>query len=66
MSLRDHTQTGDNAESRDVLLRKNLDAVQGGIVVTLGDILKFALFFIICFLISLLASRWLLGYFGPA
>ena len=66
MTLRNCTQTEDNVESRNVLLRSNSDAVRRTIVVTLGDILKFALFFIICFLISIAAIEWLLSYFGPA
>ena len=66
MPLRDSTPTGNDVESRQVLLRKKSDAFQGDIVVTTGDILKFALFFAICFLISLLVVGWLLGSFGPA
>ncbi len=52
--------------SRQVYLRqKKSDAPQGTIVVTLGDIVKFALFFIICFLISIAATERLVS-FGPA
>ncbi len=56
-------RTDDNVGSPNLLLTKNSDAAQGTIVVTLGDILKFALFFIIFFLISILATGWILGYF---
>jgi hypothetical protein len=65
MSLR-NCQTEDDVEARNVLQRNTPDAVQGNFVVTLGDILKFALFFIICFLIAIAAADWLLAYFGPA
>jgi hypothetical protein len=36
------------------------------IVVTTPDILKFALFLTLCFLISLAIIDWLLAFFGPA
>jgi len=63
MRLRSRTLTADNVESRTLLLKEDSGKFQGGIVVTLGDILKFALFFFICFLISLLVGGWLLGFF---
>jgi hypothetical protein len=62
MSLRSRTLTADDLESRDVLLQTEPEKGQGRIVVTLGDILKFVLFFFACFLISFLVSGWLLGF----
>jgi hypothetical protein len=63
MRLRSRTPTADDVESHEVLMQKESDKFQGGLVVTLGDILKFSLFFFICVLISLLVGGWLLGYF---
>lgn len=62
MSSRSRTSTADDVESHNVLLPTEPEKVQGRIVVTLGDILKFALFFFVCFLISFLAGGWLLGF----
>lgn len=66
-------QTEINFVSPNVLLTRNSDGAQGDIVVTLGGIFKFALFFIICLLISILitgisimATGWVLGDFGLA
>lgn len=66
-------QTEINLVSPNVLLTRNSDGAQGDIVVTLGGIFKFALFFIICLLISILvtgisimATGWVLGDFGLA
>lgn len=66
-------QTEINFVSPNVLLTRNSDDAQGDIVVTLGGIFKFALFFIICLLISILvtgisimATGWVLGDFGLA
>ncbi len=60
-----------NFKSPNLLLAKNSDGAQGTTVVTLGGILKFALFFIICLLISILATTnsvmaagWVLGNLG--
>jgi hypothetical protein len=64
-------QTQINFESPKLLLTKNSDGAQGAIVVTLGGILKFALFFIICLLfsilvtgISIMVTGWVLGDLG--
>ena len=57
-------QTEDNVESPNLLMTKKSNAARGTIVVTLGDILKFALFFIICFPISIAATESLLSYCG--
>lgn len=66
-------QTEINFVSPNVLLTRNSDGAQGDIVVTLRGILKFALFIIICLLISILvtgisimATGWVLGDFGLA
>lgn len=66
-------QTEINFVSPNVLLTRNSDGAQGDIVVTLGGIFKFALFIIICLLISILvtgisimATGWVLGDFGLA
>lgn len=66
-------QTEINFVSPNVLLTRNSDGAQGDIVVTLGGIFKFALFFIICLLISILvtgisiiATGWVLGDLGLA
>lgn len=66
MRLRGSTSAGDEGESPPLPQRKNSDSSKGRIVVTTGDILKFALFFVICFLISLAIIGWLLAVFGPA
>ena len=62
MSLRSRTSTADDVESHDVLLQTEPEKFQGRVVVTLGDILKFVLFFFVCFLISFLVGGWLLGF----
>ena len=66
-------QTEINFVSPNVLLTRNSDGAQGDNVVTLRGIFKFALFFIICLLISILvtgisimATGWVLGDFGLA
>ena len=66
-------QTEINFVSPNVPLTRNPDGAQGDIVVTLGGIFKFALFFIICLLISILVTGisimvtgWVLGDFGLA
>jgi hypothetical protein len=56
MRLRSRTSTA------DVILQTEPEKVQGRIVVTLGDILKFVLFFFVCFSISFLVGGWLLGF----
>ncbi|HEX9425378.1 MAG TPA: hypothetical protein VF899_19205 [Pyrinomonadaceae bacterium] len=63
-------QTEINFESPNLLVTKNSDGAQGKTVVTLGGILKFALFFIICVLVSILTAiffmitGWVLGDLG--
>ena len=64
MTLRNWTQT-ENVESRNVRTN-NSDAVRGTIVVTPGNILKFALFVIACFLVSIAIAEWLPSYLGSA
>jgi hypothetical protein len=66
-------QTEINFVSPNVLLTRISDGAQGDIVVILRGIFKFALFFIICLLISILvtgisimATGWVLGDFGLA
>ena len=64
-------QTEVTFESPNLLLSEGTDAAQGTIVVLLGGILKFALFFITSLLISILAigmsitvTGWVLGDLG--
>ncbi len=65
MTLRNWTQTEENVESRNVRTN-NSDAVRGTIVVTPGNILKFALFVIACLLVSIAIAEWLTSYLGSA
>jgi hypothetical protein len=62
MSLRSCTSTADHVESHDVLPQTQPKKAPGRIMVTLGDILKFALFFFACFLISFLIGGRLFGF----
>jgi hypothetical protein len=64
-------QTEINFEAPNLLLTKNSDGAQGAIAMTLGGIFKFALFFIICVLVSILTAGisimvtgWVLGNLG--
>lgn len=61
MSSGSRTSTANDVESHDMLPQTESKKAPGRIVVTLGDILKFALFFFV-FLISFLVGGWLLGF----
>ena len=52
-----------NLGTSEALVTKTSDATQQVTVITVGSILKFVLFFMACFALSVLLVGWYLDYF---